>query len=271
MSLANFIPELWSTQLLVNYRNRHVFNNLVNRNYEGEIRNFGDTVRITTPGAITVGPYSGTVSYQALTSTQQALLIDRQLYWGFALPDVDDAQANVNVMQAYMSEAAYSLADAVDGALAGLYVDAGLPQISLDVGTDDFYDKMTVAGQYLDEANVPRGTRWVVMTPKGYANILQNDAFIHATATADQVIRSGEVGSISGFAVYVSNNLVNTTSNSFAYMYGTNQAITFAEQLIKTEAMRLENSFDEGVRGLLVYGSKVVRPASLGVILADET
>lgn len=271
MSINNFIPELWATQLLVNFRARHVFGNLVNRNYEGLIRNAGDTVRITTPSAITVSNYSGTVNYQAPTSTQQSLLIDQQKYWAFDLEDVDQAQANVNLMQAYMDEAAYALADSVDAALATLYTDAGLTQISLDVGTDDFYDKMTVAGQYLDEANVPRGGRWVVMTPKGYANILQNDAFIHSTVAADQVIRTGEVGSISGFTVYVSNNLVNTTSSSFAYLYGTNAAITFAEQVVKTEALRRETAFTDGVRGLLVYGHKVVRPSSLGVILADET
>lgn len=273
MSVQNFIPELWSTQLLVNFRKTHVFGNLVNRNYEGEIRNFGDTVRITTPSAISVSPYSGTVTYEAPTATQQSLLIDQAKYWAFKLDDVDQAQANVNLMTAYMQEAAYSLADAVDQDLAGLYTDAGLAPITIDIGKaspDSVYEAMVLAGQRLDEANVPRSGRWVAMTPAGYAAVLKEDQFIHSTQAADQVIRTGEVGSISGFTVFVSNNLVNTASDTYAWVYGTNAAITFAEQVVKTEAMRLENSFHDAVRGLLVYGRKVVRPDALGVILADQ-
>jgi subtilisin family serine protease len=271
MSLANFIPELWSAQLLTAFRKSHVFRSLVNRNYEGEIRNAGDTVKITTPAAITVGAYSGTVSYQTPTSTQQSLVIDRDRYWAFELDDVDQAQANVSLMQAYMQEAAYALAQDVDADLASMYASAGLADIGVDVGTDDFYDKMVEAGKQLDEENVPRQGRWVVMTPKGYADLLKNDAFVHATATADQLIRTGELGSISGFTVFVSNNLVNTTSNTFAYMYGTSAAITMAEQVINTEALRRDAAFKDAVRGRLVYGRRVVRPNALGVLLADET
>jgi len=271
VSVKNFIPELWSRLLLTNFRKNHVFASLVNRNYEGEIRNQGDTVKITTPSAITVGPYTGTVTYEVPASTQQNLLIDQAKYWAFAIDDIDEAQANVNTMAAYMEEAAQSLADEVDKNLAALYTDAGLTQISLDVGTDDFYDKLTVANQQLSEANVPKDGRWVVITPKGHSNLLQNDAFIHATQKGDAVIADGRIGRAAGFNVYESNNLVNTTASSFAYMYGTNRAITLAEQVVKTEAIRREASFSDGARGLLVFGRKVVRPASLGVILADET
>ena len=156
MALSNFIPELWSTQVLTAFRKSHVFANLVNRNYEGTIANAGDTVKITTPAAITVGAYSGTVSYQTPTSAQQSLLIDQDVYWAFELDDADQAQANVDLMRAYTDEAAYSLAQYVDNDLAGLYTAAGLTSISLDVGTDDHWDKLVLAAQQLDEANVPR-------------------------------------------------------------------------------------------------------------------
>jgi N4-gp56 family major capsid protein len=271
MSVNNFIPELWSTQLIESFRKNHVFSGLVNRNWEGEIRNAGDTVRITTPAAITVAAYTGSVTYQTPTSAQQSLIIDKDRYWAFQLDDVDQAQANVSLMQAYMQEASYSLADDVDADLASLYVQSGLASIALDLGSDDFYDKMVQAGQQLDEANVPRGGRWVVMTPKGYADLLKNDAFIHATATGDNLIRTGELGSISGFSVFVSNNLVNTTAATYAYMYGTNSAITMAEQVISTEALRGASAFADQVRGRFVYGRKVVRPFALGTILSDQT
>jgi len=271
MAIANFIPELWSTQVLTAFRKNHVFANLVNRNYEGEIRNAGDTVRITTPAAITVGAYSGTVTYETPTSAQQSLLIDKKRYWAFLIDDVDQAQANVNLMQAYMDDAGDKLADDVDTDLAGLYTAAGLTDISLDVGTDDFYDKLVLAGQQLDEANVPRSGRWVVMTPKGYADLLQNANFINATDAGASLIRTGALGMAAGMSVYVSNNIVNSTASTYQYLYGTNAAITMAAQVVKTEATRPSDTFGDGVRGLFVYGRKVVRPNALGAIVADQT
>jgi hypothetical protein len=271
MAIQNFIPELWSTQLLVAFRNSHVFANLVNRNYEGEIRRAGDTVKITTPGAISVGAYSGTVTYETPLSAQQSLLIDQDVYWAFDIDDVDAAQANVDLMGAYMQEAAYSLAQYVDDDLAGLYTAAGLTSISLDVGTDDHWAKLTLAAQQLDEANVPREGRWYVVTPKGYANLLATDEFVHATEAGDRTIAMGEVGEAAGFRVFKSNNLTNTTGNTYAYMYGQTSAITWAGQVLNTEAVRRDASFADGMRGRLVYGRKVVRPSALGVVLADQT
>lgn len=271
MSLQNYVPTVWSQALLTAFRKRFVFGGLVNRNYEGEIRRAGDTVKITTPAPIAVSPYTGTVTYESPTSTQQSLVIDQDKYWAFSVDDLERVQANVALMAPYIEEASIALADTVDQDLAGQYVSSGLDNINLDLGTDDFYDKMVEAGKQLDEANVPRGGRWVVMTPKGYADILKNDAFIHETASGDSVIRTGQVGTISGFRVFVSNNLVNTTSNTFAYMYGTNAAITFAEQLVRVEPVRREGSFEDAVRGRLVFGRKVVRPFALGTILSDET
>ncbi len=278
MSVLNFIPELWETQLLTNFRKNLVFGNVVNRDYEGTIRNAGDTVHITTPSAISVNAYSGSVSYETPASTQQALLIDQKRYWAFQLEDVDQAQANVSTMQAYMAEAAFALADDVDKHLAGLYVSAGSTEntaqkINMTTSPVSMYALAVKAGQNLDEKNVPRGNRWMVVSPAGYAAMLRDAAFVHATAVADQLIRTGEVGSISGFTVYVSNNLVDSSSGARTavwFMYGSTAAITVADQLVKTEAMRLEDAFADGVRGLLLYGTKVVRPAALGAIKVDE-
>lgn len=278
MSVHNFIPELWEQQLLTNFRKNLVFGNVINRDYEGTIRNAGDTVHITSPSAISVNPYSGSVNYEVPTSTSQALLIDQKRYWAFQLEDVDQAQANVNTMQAYMAEAAYALADDVDKHLASLYASAGSTEstaskINKTSSPDSMYGIAVKAGQKLDEKNVPRSGRWMVVSPAGYAAMLRDAAFVHATAVADQLIRTGEVGSISGFTVYVSNNLVDSSSGARTavwFMYGSTAAITVADQLVKTEAMRLEDAFADGVRGLLLYGTKVVRPAALGAWKIDE-
>jgi len=268
MAIDNFIPELWSTQLLVAFRKAHVFDSLVNRNYEGEIKDGGDTVRITTPAAITVGDYSGTVTYQTPTSAQQSLLIDQDKYWAFELDDAAQAQANVSLMQAYMQEAAYALAQNVDANLGALYAQTGLSDTTVTISSGNMYTTLVTAGRKLDEANVPRIGRWAVVSPVGYAKMLETSNFIHATVSGDSVSRTGEVGMMAGFTIYTSNNL--TTATTVKYMYGTNAAITFAAQVVKTEALRRDTSFKDGVRGRLVFGRKVVRPSALGVISATE-
>lgn len=268
MSLANYVPEIWDDQLLVAFRKAHVFGDLVNRNYEGQIRDKGDTVRILTPSAITIDNYSGTVTYQTPESTSQSLVIDQDKYWAFEIDDLAKVQANVELMQPYMREAGYSLADTVDTALAGLYTEVGLADVDVTLSSGNMYTTLVTAGQRLDEANVPREGRWAVISPAGYAKVLQTTNFIHATTAGDQVSRTAQVGQMAGFNLYVSNNL--TLSTTRRYLYGTNAAITFASQLLMSEAVRRDASFKDAVRGRMVYGMKVVRPASLGQIKATE-
>jgi hypothetical protein len=269
MAVSNFVPEVWTTKLLIAFRKAHKFLPLVNRDYQGEIARAGDTVRITTPAAISVVAYSGTVSYETPTSTQQSLLIDQDLAWGFKLDDAEQVQANVDLLKSYMDEAGYSLADEVDKNLAALYTDAGAGNLTIDLtGTHDFYNTAVEAGRNLDLQNVPREGRWMVISPRGYEALLKNTKFTQASALGDAVVQSGAVGMVAGFSVYLSNNLVLSTTRR--YMYGTNRAITFAAQLIKTEALRAETGFDDLVRGRMVFGRRVVRPAALGTIQATE-
>lgn len=274
MSTANFVPELWSRLLLTAFRKNLVFASLVNRDYEGEIREMGDTVKITTPSAVAVKDYSGTVTYDALLSTQQSLIIDQAKYFGFEVSDIDQAQANVSLESTYIVEAAQALADAVDKDLAGLYTAAGLADIPVTLASDDLYEALVLAGRRLDEANVPRAGRWVVVSPAGYASLLTNDKFVvQATATGDSIVATGLVGQVAGFTVYTSNNVATVEDNGDEfrkYVYGTNRAITFAEQISKTETLRREGSFSDAIRGLLVFGRRVIRPNSLGTITATE-
>ena len=269
MAIANFIPELWSTLLLEAYRNEHKFKALVNRNWEGEIRNAGDTVHITTPSAINVGAYAGAVVYQAPLSTQQTLLIDQDVYWAFSLDDADQAQANVSLMQAYMKEAAAALAQNVDVNLASLWNQAGLGPINLQVGVDDPYEDMILpAAQLMNEANVPQEGRWIVVTPAMFSALLMDERFIHATALGDTTVRQGQLGMAGGIAIHMSNNLQISAGTTFESLFGVNAAITLAEQLIKTEALRLPGAFEDAVRGRLVFGRTVVRPGALGRVSA---
>lgn len=269
MSIANFIPELWSADLLVTFRKAHVSGSVVNRNWEGEITALGDTVRIQTPAAVTTGAYSGTVTYATPTSTTQSLLIDQDIYWAIELDDLEQVQSNVNLRQAYTEQGAYSMADSVDTNIFALYTGGTAGDVAITLASDDFYAKVVDAGKNLDTNNVPRdGNRFLVISPAGYAAALKNSNFIHATTDGDRTLMTGEIGQISGFRVFMSNNLTLATTRK--YVYGHTSAITFAGQLLTTEAIRRDASFKDGIRSRMVYGRKVVRAGALGTLSATE-
>lgn len=268
MSVDQFIPELWSARLLANLDAQTVLSQIVNRNYEGEIRNVGDTVHIQRPGNITVKPYpaSGDITYEDPESTTRSLVVDQDEYYAFTVDDLDQVQANIPLVDTYTRRAAVSVAQAFDEHIASLRTGAGLTAVSVTLASDNYYEKMVAMGQHLDEANVPRIGRWHVTSPAGYAAVLKTDEFTHATNQGDSVIASAMVGQAAGFNIIVSNNLESLSGTSYG-LYGTNDAITHARQLLGTpEALRLEGRFEDAVRGRIAYGSKVVEPNALGVV-----
>ena len=162
MAVSNFKPSIWSRELLYSLKKSLVGNSIVNRNYQGEITNDGDTVRIQTPNSINVGNYTGAdIDFQGLTSATQSLAIDIAKYFAFLVDDVDQAQANVALMQAYMQESSFSLADEADTAILNKFVDADSDNI---VGPEaltkgNIYEKCVDAKKNLSLKNVPTKNR----------------------------------------------------------------------------------------------------------------
>lgn len=266
MSLTNFIPTIWSARLLANLDKALVYGNLVDRSYEGEVR-FGNTLKLNRPDNITVGDYSGTVTYQSPTSTQRTLTINQQKYFAFKVDDISRVQANVDLVDAYSQRAAYALADAVDQYIASLYTAAGAGTATLDItaATPKVYEAFVELGRLLDEQNVPRQGRWVVVSPKVYAALLKDTNFVRATETGQQMLLTGAVGQVAGFSVFISNN-VPVVTNQHKCLAGINTAIVFAGNVQEVESIRLQNEFATGVRGLYVFGAVVAEPNALAVL-----
>ena len=268
MAVSNFKPSIWSRELLYSLKKSLVGNSIVNRNYQGEIANEGDTVRIQTPNSINVGNYTGAdIDFQGLTSATQSLAIDIAKYFAFLVDDVDQAQANVALMQAYMQESSFSLADEADKAILNKFVDADSDNV---IGPDaltnsTIYQKCVDAKKNLSLKNVPSMGRWVVFSPEEIALIEKSSEFLAASDLGDSTKRTGFVGRIAGLEVFESNN-VNQTGNVRNNLYGYTGAITFADQIVSTEAGRREKGFSDFVKGLHVYGIKTVRPTGLGTI-----
>lgn len=282
MSIDNFIPEIWSARLLENLTKTLVYGQptVVNTDYEGEISGLGSVVKINSIGEITVGDYVKNQVIgepQVLDGTQLTLVIDQSKYFNFLVDDIDKAQQKPKVMDAAMRDAAYRLAEHADRYIAGLYV--GAPAANL-IGSDTTpiaptaetaYEYLVDLGTVLDENNVPRTSRWVVVPPWFYGLLLKDDRFVgNGSDMAGQVLRNGEVGQAAGFTVLVSNNVPNTAGAQYKIMAGSNIAISYAEQINTVEAYRPEKRFADAVKGLHLYGAKLIRPEAIAVLTANR-
>ena len=284
MALENFIPEIWSARLLQNLHRAQVFTQagVVNRDYEGEIRDAGDTVRINAIAAVTVGTYTKNTNISApetLTDATLALLIDQSKYFNFQIDDVDRAQQKPKVMDEAMREAAYALADTADSYIAGLYtgIDAGnaigtTAAPKADLGSAGVpYNYLVDLGTILDEDNVPRAGRWAIVPPWFYGLLLKDEKFVASGApAADARLQNGVIGQAAGFTVLVSNNVPHTTGTKYRIMAGHPIAWSYAEQVNKIEAYRPELRFADAMKGLHVYGAKIVRSTALAVLVANR-
>ena len=284
MAVTTFIPELWSARLLYALEKSHVATNLVNRNYQGMITNVGDTVHINSIGAITVKDYTKNTDMdapEALATTDQSLVINQAKSFNFQVDDVDNVQAAGDLVDTAMGRAAYALADVSDafllktiagGAATGNIVGAASAPIALT--SSNVYENIVKLRTKLDKANVPNTGRTLVVPPEVYALLLLDDRFAKSDAAAGQnALLNGEVGRVAGFTVFMSNNVnTGTDTGKTPYFEVTAQvetATTYAEQIIKTEAYRMEKRFADGVKGLHVYGAKVTDGAQIAKLICS--
>lgn len=282
MAVTSFIPEIWNARLLNALRNDLVYTNLFNRNYEGEIRQAGDTVHINTITDITIKDYTRNTDIdnpEQLTTADQTLVVDQAKYYNFYLNDVDKAQAMPGLIDAAMASASHGLAESVDKYLADLLskatgvITAGLGSTSnpLTVTASSAYELLVDMKTAMDKANVPKLGRKVVLPPEFEGFMLKDARFADNGGKAENRLETGAVARAAGFDIYISNNVPNTSGAKYKVIASTQESNTYAEQLVKTEAYRREKGFDDGVKGLLVYGAKIIRPAAVAVATVNFT
>jgi hypothetical protein len=278
MSVDTFKPEIWSQELRAAYEKALVFVSLCNRDYEGEIAKAGDTVHINTIGDPTVADYvAGTtqITAEQLATTDQTLLINQSKYFAFKVDDVDKRQAAGAVLTKGMERSAYKMKDAADQYIAGLYTGADaanvIDTVHIDTG-DAAYEQLINLGVLLDQANVPEEGRNAVAPPWFFGLLVTSKYATNAAfQAANAAIQSGKVGEIGGFMLHKSNNVKVITGDDYAVTALTQDAISFADQINETEALRMEKEFADMVRGLHLYGAKVVEPKALAVLKASKT
>ena len=289
--LSKIIPEAWSLSLNKKLDKSGVAMKMVNKIYEKDIKHFGDTVNIGEIGDVTVSDYSedasnGGVTYQRVDATSQQLKLDQSKAFGFFLSDISQAHSNIQDLQAKFEARAKTAIDLVKDT----YILSAFAEIpsenkkdNVTLTKDNAYSVLVWLAKTLKNNNAIQvkndkvfktnqaageAMPYVVINPDVEAILVQSPDFIHATNAGDRVLREGSIGTIAGLDVMVSTNLP-TTGGKVNIMAGINEAIAYAGNISKVETMRDDKFFGDNVRGLYVYGKKVVLPKALAGMTVD--
>jgi hypothetical protein len=282
LTVNNFIPTIWSGQVFTDFQKETILGGFCNRNYEGEISGQGDTVKINSVGPVTVRTYTknstGNLTVEQLADSQSTLVIDQADYFAFSVDNIDTAQAKGDVMGAGVTNAAQAMAEKADTFVANLYTQAGastyatVTLASSDHGVLDLFGR---AGQLLSEMNCPKAGRRAYISPYVEAQLVKQNVLMTLGANAE-LFGNGYLGRYLGFDIFGSNNLATGSTHTAAQpvhecLFGTVEAITFADQIVKTVAYQPEGAFSDAVKGLHVYGAKVIKPKALVCIETRST
>lgn len=279
----NFIPTVWASRLLTALSAALVYGqrSVVNRDYEGEIRSAGNTVKIASIGDVSIGEYTKDEDIsdpEALTDDEQTLTIDQQRYFNFYVDSIDRAQQNVNVLDEAMRRSAWALRDVADRFLADLMEQAvpngnkiGSNTTPIVPTKDDAYEYLVDLGVKLDEANVPIEGRFVIVPAWFHGLLLKDERFIRTGAAGDRRLRNGEVGEAAGFSILKSNNVPAISGAKYKILAGHSMATAYVEQVLDVQTYKPEKRFGDAVKGLHVYGAKVVRPSALACLVASKS
>jgi len=286
---ATLIPEIWAPKFLIKFYEATVMNSIANTDYEGEIKDQGDTVHINlVPDIEIVDHVKGQeLSYERPESAVVDLLIDKGKAYRFVCSDIDKKQSALNFMEKWTDDAAKQMKIAIERAIyADIYTDAdsnnsgltagllsdninlGVTGTPLQVTDANIIDFILDMGLCLDEQDAPGDDRWLIL-PANMCKLLKasdlKDASLAGNGKASSLI-TGKIGMIDRFEIYNSNLLTLTTdgANEVAnVMAGHKSALTFASQLVENEVIRAEKEFADYARGLQVYGYKVVKDTAL--------
>lgn len=306
-----FIPTLWSGKLLSKFYQNTILSEVTNTDYEGELKNQGDTVRIRLAPSISIQDYTvgQNLNYEVPTPSFQDMQINKGKYFGVQVNDVLAYQADMDLMNMFTEDAAKQLKISIENEVffnsfvtegpaaaneGGL---AGAISAAYNLGTDVAPIDQATAGNILktilrmstalDEQNVPEDDRFLIISPFDRHLLMQSDiAQAYFTGDQSSVVRTGKIGMLDRFNVYVSNLLpkgeagkalvagLSPTAGGATLtgakarrtmIAGTKAAVSFAMTVDKTEPLRNQTDFGDIVRGLAVYGRKVVKPEAMVV------
>lgn len=300
---GTFIPEVWSGKLVEKFYKATVLGAVSNTDYEGEIKNFGDKVQIRSRPDVTIADYTANMELAVTRPSvaKQTMNIDKGKYFNLALDDVMEVQSDIDQLSIWAEDAAEQMKITIDndvlntglvgqaaaanmgntaGAISSSYrlgtaaAPTYINKVAAGTGAGDtastdraVIDFIVDAGSVLDEQNIPESGRWMVI-PAWVAGLIKQSDLKDASLSGDgtSILRNGRLGMIDRFTLYISNVLTAdaTYTSSFPVLFGTKAGFSFASQVTKMETIRSERTFSNLLRGLQVYGYKVVNNVALG-------
>ncbi|MBQ1963278.1 MAG: P22 coat protein - protein 5 domain protein [Clostridia bacterium] len=274
MSIQNFISTVWSENLYQALDKKYIAAANCNRDFEGEIREKGNKVRICGIENVSVSDYtknSNMSSPETLADNYRDLMIDQAKYFNFQIDDVDRAQSSPKLMGLAMKNAASALANAADKYIYSLYAEAASNITDEAVTVEKIIDHLIDARTKLFAKNVSDASDIVIEVSPAIAGLILKAKVNLSTDNTDS-LENGCLGSIGGCKIFVSNNITSLrteTGMTYKCIARTKRAIAFAEQLSEIDAYRPELRFADAVKGLHLYGAKVVYPEEM--VLLDLT
>lgn len=263
MANYNSIEKIISAEILRTNEDNLLANTICNTSFVGDIKQKGDSVTFIGLNDPSVYDYTGTLSYEDIDDNATTLYVDQDKAFSFKVKDIEELRSSIGLADSQTKRASYLLRNEVDSYVFGLYGDAGETMTAVSVTPDNVLGVITSMKQKLEEANVPDGRTWIVVPPFIKSKLLLAGIKFQVN---NGVNGTGSVGFTDelGCDVFVSNQLAVDGSSNTMMLAGSYSAIAYAEQVLETQVIdRMEDSFDKAVRGRVVFGAKVIKPAEL--------
>lgn len=278
MSIKNFIPEIWSASILENFHNQAVLTDLTNRDYEGEVKS-GSKIHI--PGIVDVevkdyktgvvenpkggGKLPRTTAPDELSDTGIDLVIDQEKSFDFLVDDIDRVQSDQS-FDAYTDSASLGLVEDAEEFLTAMLSTGGTKVSGATAPTDwaSAYGVVLKVRGELTKAKVPQANR-VLLINASFEQYLLSDGSKLTTfdkSNSSEGLREATIGRLLGFDVVTSPWMDDSKPTAIGLH---TRSVAFVSQVEKIESLRAEHKFADRIRGLHVYGGKILRPTAVQV------
>ena len=275
----SLIVTTWSKKINAGLDKNCTMLQCVNRDYQADADNGTSEIKIATPESVATGTYTGTLpAYTAANVTSSTLKLDQSLYFAFSVPDIVQAQTNIQLTDSILTKAQKAIDEQNDRYIFSLNSEADEDNIvegetasPITLSADNVYSQFVSLAKILKNSGAitPKKQGWVVVHPDVEEILLLCEQFSGASNESDKAKKEGSIGRIAGLDVFVSSNVGKETDGSYTIMAGTTDGITYASQIKKFEQIRAEQSFDTVVRGLYTYGALALNPKALAVLKCE--
>lgn len=280
MALQNFIRTVWAANIMESLRKAHRFASVANRDYQGQLLNLNDKVQIMQVSDVTITAYARNtdLTTQDMDDAASELIANQAYYFNFKVNDVEAVQVKPALLAQTTDKAAYGFRDKVDTYFGDLYDSCGIHSYATgttpwDVTSLNVEDVMLAAGEKMSEGNVQEEGRFLVIPPWFSTKLVL--AGLVTKEQNDELFANGRLARVLGFDILLSNNVhaTSTTTWDHTRIIGgiRGQSLSFADALLNIEAYRPQKRFEDAVKGLYIFGGKVMRPDMTICIHADKT